>query len=183
MFVVKGVDAAMCNSVRPADEIERVVKKYSNMLFRICLVMLCREQDAEDALQDTFLKYISKAPAFNDAEHQKAWLIRVATNICNDMGRFRLRHNHVNINDLSDYYETEESADILEAVLLLPQKYKIVIHLHYVEGYDMGSISEITGISIAATKKRLQRGREMLKLEYRKGRFLNERKSIEKSTC
>ena len=173
----------MDNSVRPADQIENTIKTYSDMLFKICLVMLCSEQDAEDALQDTFLRYISKAPVFNEAEHKKAWLIRVATNICNDMGRFRLRHNHINIDDLSDYYETEENADIIEAVLCLPQKYKIVIHLHYIEGYDIGSIAEIAGISIAAAKKRLQRGREMLKLEYRKESFPNERKSIKKGTC
>ena len=173
----------MDHAVRPADEIENVIKTYSNMLFKICLVMLCSEQDAEDALQDTFFKYISKAPVFNDAEHQKAWLIRVATNICNDAGRFRLRHSHINIDELSDYYESKEDADILETVFLLPQKYKLVIHLHYVEGYDVASIAEISGASIAAVKKRLQRGREMLKLEYRKERFLNERTTVEKGTC
>ena len=173
----------MGDSVWPTEEIESVIKKYSNMLFKICLVMLGGEQDAEDALQDTFLKYISKAPVFSDTEHQKAWLIRVTTNTCNDMGRFRLRHNHVNIDDLSNYYQSEESADILEMVLMLPQKYKIVIHLHYVEGYDVESIAKITGISVAATKKRLQRGREMLKLEYGKERVLNERKAIEKGAC
>ena len=173
----------MDNTVRPADEIENVIKLYSNMLFKLCIVMLCNEQDAEDAMQDTFMKYMSKAPVFNGAEHQKAWLIRVATNICNDMGRFRLRHNHANIDDLSDYYESEETAEVLEAVLRLPKKYKAAIHLHYVEGYDVRSIAEIAGISVAAAKKRLQRGREMLKLEYGKECLLNERKSIKKGTC
>ena len=47
----------------------------------------------------------------------------------------------------------------------------------------MESIAKITGISVAATKKRLQRGREMLKLEYGKERVLNERKAIEKGAC
>ena len=167
MFIVKGVDIGMENPSRPADEIENVIKTYSNMLFKICLVMLCKEQDAEDALQDTFLRYIKKAPVFNEQEHQKAWLIKVATNICNDMGRFRLRHTHLNIEEFKDYCQSEENADIMETVFSLPQKYKLVIHLYYIEGYDVGSISKITGISVSAVKKRLQRGREMLKLVVR----------------
>lgn len=151
------------------------------MLFKICLIMLCNEQDAEDALQQTFLKYISKAPIFREAEHEKAWLIKVATNICKDMCRFRSRHNHINIDELSDYCKSEENTDILETVLSLPQKYKIVIYLYYIEGYNVEGLAEIIGISIAAAKKRLQRGREMLKLEYGKECFWNEQKSVKKS--
>ena len=136
------------------------------MIFRVCLVILCNEADAKDATQETFLKYITKAPSFNDSEHQKAWLIRVATNICKDMCRFKKRHTHVNIDELSDYYQMPESAGILEDVLSLPPKYKVVIYMYYIEGYDVTNIASIVGISVSATKKRLQRGREMLKLEY-----------------
>ena len=156
----------MDNSIQPADEIEYVITTYSDMIFRVCLVILCNEADAKDATQETFLKYITKAPSFNDSEHQKAWLIRVATNICKDMCRFKKRHTHVNIDELSDYYQVPESASVLEDVLSLPPKYKVVIYMYYIEGYDVTSIASIVGISVSATKKRLQRGREMLKLEY-----------------
>lgn len=53
------------------------VMKYSDMLYRICIVMLCNEQDAQDVVQDTFCRYLEKRPVFRDAEHEKAWLIRV----------------------------------------------------------------------------------------------------------
>ncbi|MHB1454884.1 MAG: RNA polymerase sigma factor [Saccharofermentanales bacterium] len=150
------------------DEVRRAVEDYSNMLFKICIVMLCNEYDAEEAVQETFLRYMTKAPAFNGAEHEKAWLIRVATNICRDMQRFRVRHQHLNIDDLYDYYRTEENSGILEAVMKLPQDYKIVIMLFYIEGYNVDGISQITGASVSAVKKRLQRGREKLRLDYRK---------------
>ena len=151
---------------RSSDELESVIDDYSNMIFKICLVMLCNEQDAEDALQEVFMRYLSKAPVFNESEHQKAWLIRVAVNICKDLQRFRFRHNHLDIDELSDYCVTDESTGIMETVMMLSQRYKSVILLYYVEGYDVGSIAEILGISVSAVKKRLQRGREMIKLEF-----------------
>lgn len=151
-----------------SNEVRRAVEDYSNMLFKICIVMLCSEYDAEEAVQETFLRYMTKAPAFKGAEHEKAWLIRVATNICRDMRRFRFRHQHLNIDDLHDYYKIEENSGILEAVMKLPQDYRIVIMLFYIAGYNVDGISQITGISASAVKKRLQRGREKLRLDYRK---------------
>lgn len=72
--------------------IENLVKEYSNMLFKICMVILCNEQDAQDVLQDTFCRYMEKAIDFRDKEHEKAWLIKVATNRCRDIHRQRMRH-------------------------------------------------------------------------------------------
>ncbi len=143
---------------------ESLICEYGDMLFRLCFVLLRNEQDAEDALQETFLRFLSKAPQFNDNEHQKAWLIRVATNISKDIRRFRLRHTHLNIDELSNYCASEEHTGTLEELLTLPPKYRIVVHLHYAEGYDVDSIASMLDISASAVKKRLQRGREMLKI-------------------
>jgi RNA polymerase sigma-70 factor (ECF subfamily) len=135
-------------------------------------VQLCHKQDAEDALQDTFMRYIAKAPAFREGEHEKAWLITVALNICRDMRRFSGRHRHENLDDLTGYAETKENTGILETVAALPPKYKSVILLHYIEGYGTAEIAEILRLTVPAVKKRLQRGREQLKLEIEKERLL-----------
>ncbi len=79
-------------SARPPDAIETAINKYGNMLYKICFIMLQNENDTEDAIQETFIKYYQKAPPFKDSEHEKAWLIKVATNQCRDMLRFRTRH-------------------------------------------------------------------------------------------
>lgn len=151
-------------SVRPADcDIERVVQEYSNMLFKICFLILCDEFDAEDAVQETFYRYIRKAPVFRSGEHEKAWLITVATNVSKNMRRFRLMHTHVNVNDLHDFYETDSESALMESVLSLPTKYKLVIHLHYYEGYKTNEISKMLGVSQSTVLKRLQRGRTLLK--------------------
>ena len=157
------------SAVRPTDdEIEDTVKKYSNMLFKLCFTMLSNSADAEDAVSETFLRYITKSPVFNDSEHKKAWLIKTSSNICKDKHRFNARHNYINLDDISEFCRDEEDKDILENLLSLPDKYKTVIHLFYIDGYKSGEIAKILNISPSAVRKRLQYGRKLLKLEYGK---------------
>ncbi len=144
--------------------VEALVKEYSNMLFRICMVMLCNEQDAQDVLQDTFCRYLERAPGFNDKEHEKAWLIKVATNRCRDIHRQRRRHPWIDIDEVTASCEMPEQSEVLEALVRLPDKTKIVTYLHYIEGYKISEIAPMLGISAQAVKKRLQRGREELRL-------------------
>ena len=63
-------------STRSADGIESIMHTYGNMLFRLCLITLGNASDAEDAVQETLIKYLQKAPKFENAEHEKAWLTR-----------------------------------------------------------------------------------------------------------
>ena len=133
--------------------VEEVVMKYSNTLFKICMVVLGNPQDAQDALQETFCRYMEKQPVFREEEHEKAWLIKVATNICRDMHRFRIRHPQINLEELAEYYTAPEQGEALAEVLLLPAKLKIVIVLHYIEGYRTDEIAAILNISVSAVKK------------------------------
>lgn len=167
VLVVREVDGVISKSVRPTDDIDSIVRQYSKMLFKICLVILCNEQDAEDAVQDTFFKYFRKAPAFDSVEHEKAWLITVASNICKNMRRFKAMHKQLNIDELYDYYETHKDATLLEALMLLPDKYKTVLLLYHVEDYKVNEIAQILTISPSAVKMRLQKGRKLLKEKYR----------------
>lgn len=147
---------------------QRAVCEYGNSLFRLCSVMTGNRDDAEDAVQECFLKYVEKAPDFNDTEHEKAWLIRVASNICKDILRKRKHQSFVSLDEIRNLGVCEDNAQILELLISLEEKYRIVIHLHYVEGYKAREIASMLGISEAAVKKRLQRGREALKEIYEK---------------
>ncbi len=147
-----------------SDYIKELVDKYSNMLFRICYCILCNRDDAEDALQDTFLKYLTKAPAFENDEHEKAWLIRVATNISKNMLLLRRKKN-LDVEELEDIGVTYEDRYVFEAIMDLPVKYKIVMALYYIEGYPVKQTAKIVGATEEAVRKRLQKGRELLKLE------------------
>ncbi|EFI66166.1 MULTISPECIES: RNA polymerase sigma factor [Lysinibacillus] len=149
-------------------DIERIVDKYGNMLFRMCLVILCNENDAEDVVQDTFITYLTKSPPFNDSEHEKAWLITIATNRCKNMRRYNIIRKHMDINDLQLYCKDDENYGLIEHLMRLPNKHKIVLLLYYVEGYKVDEITKILGITTSAVKKRLQRGRELIREKYRK---------------
>lgn len=156
-------------------DIRETVIKYSDMLYRICIVILCNEQDVQDAVQDTFCRYLEKTPDFHDEEHEKAWLIRVATNICRDMIRFRLRHPKICIDELEnslaapEHMEKGHSKETLRELLELPVKQKTVIYLHYVEGYQIKEIADILGITEGAVKMRLCRAREQMRMTWKEG--------------
>lgn len=155
-------------SARLADDIEHAVQEHGDRLFRICLVLLGNERDAEDAVQETILKYILKAPAFEGREHEKAWLIRVATNQCRDMQRFRLRHPQVNLEELNNYAQDARDCEVFDALMRIPPKFRLVMILHYVEGYRTEEIARMIGKSASAVKMRLQKGRKLLAEEYGK---------------
>lgn len=154
------------------EEINELVNKYSSLIFRISYCILCNSEDAEDAVQETFLKYITKAPEFNSEEHRKAWLIRVSANISKNMLMFRLRRETVNIDDIENIGISENDFEIFELIMSLPAKHKTVMTLYYVEGYKSKEIAEIIGISEETVRKRLQKGRELLRIEFEKEKLL-----------
>ena len=154
------------------EEIKELVEKYSSLIFRISYCILCNTHDAEDAVQETFLRYITKAPEFNDEEHRKAWLIKVSANISKNMLMFRLRRDTANIEDFENIGITQNDYETFELIMNLPAKYKIVMTLYYVEGYKSKEIAEIIDINEDTVRKRLQKGRELLKKEFEKEQLL-----------
>ena len=106
------------------NNLKKVIDTHGDNLYRICLIMLGNKQDAEDVLQETFLKYMQKAPKFRDDTHEKASLSRCVSNMCKDMLRFRKRHRYENIDDLEVPYIMEEDRLILEEIMTLSTKYK-----------------------------------------------------------
>ncbi len=137
---------------------------YSPMLYRICVVMLGNEADAQDAVQDTICRYLECRKEFRDREHEKAWLIKVAQNRCRDMRRFQMRHPKVSLDEISTNYENPEHSQVLAELVALPLPVKSAVYLHYIEGYKTTEVSQMLGISVNAVKKRLQRGRKLLRL-------------------
>ena len=158
----------MENAIEKELEIKRIMNDYGNILFRICLIMLGNSHDAEDAVQETFFKYLQKAPEFKEKEHEKAWLIKVASNRCKDMLRFRTRNMETDMESICEFMQDSTDSGILEALMTLPEKYRIVLILYYVEQYKTEEIAKVIGKSASAVKMRLQKGRRLLKEKYQK---------------
>lgn len=156
------------SSARPADGIETVIHTYGSILYRLCFIMLGNESDAEDAVQETLIRYLQKAPQFKDANHEKAWLITVASNRCRDLLRVRKRHPQIDSENLQGISACPSDSGILEALMTLPEKFRLVLTLYYVEEYPMEEIARIIGKTPSAVKMRLRKGRKLLEEVYRK---------------
>lgn len=147
---------------------------YSKLLFRIAFLHLGSLQDAEDVLQNVFIKLLYHSPNFKDDEHEKAWLIRVTQNHCKNLLKSASHRNHY---DLNDEITADKSGDILKAIDIsnkisaLPTNYKTAIYLFYYEDLSVIQISKILGLSQSAVKMRLKRGRELLKTELEEYRY------------
>lgn len=151
------------------NRLEDLVNKYENTLFRTALAILGDRAGAEDAVQDTFLRYLEKRPEFTDANHEKAWLLRVTANTCKS--RLRTYKLHPVAELLEDYpADTAEESGVLEAVLALPPKERAAVHLFYYEGYSTEEIAAITGQRPGTVRSHLSRAREKLR-ETLKGDF------------
>ena len=123
--------------------------------------------DTEDAVQATFIKLMEYKGTLRDTEHEKAWLIVTASNLCRDILRKWWRKN-INIDTVSDSKKTMavfERDEILELVLALPVKYKIPVYLYYYEGYKAVEIAKILGKNESTIRSYLHSGRNFLKID------------------
>ena len=153
-------------------EFEKILRKYGDSIYRIALVHTQNEMDAQDIVQEVFLKFARNASQFQSDEHIKAWLIRVAINMCTDLKRSAWNRKTTELNDEclpAEEFTTGES-ELYQAVMSLPVKYIDVIHLFYYEGYSIKEISRITEQKENAVKTQLSRGRVLLK-ELLKGEY------------
>lgn len=162
MLIIKNQLSDIKNNISNA-YIECTFEKYSKMLFRICFSQLRNIDDAEDAVQDTFIKLMTNAPQFQSEEHEKAWLIKVAANICKNINKFNIRRNAYSLDEVQEIGISDEDSGVFDAIMSLPSKYKIVMDLHYIEGYTASEISEITGVKPDTVRKRMQTGRNKLR--------------------
>jgi len=137
--------------------------QYGNAILRLAYSYLHNLSDAEDILQETLIKYMSSAPTFQNSEHEKAWLLRVAANLSKN----KIDYNEIRKTDeLADTLKAEENENlsfIWDAVKMLPQNYSSVIHLYYQEGYSTKEISKILCRNESSIRSDLKRGREKLK--------------------
>lgn len=151
--------------MRSEEEINKAIDRYSDMVKRICFCHLKNEADTEDIFQNVFLKYLLYDGIFENAEHEKAWFIRVTINACKDFLKSLLRHRTLPLDVLAketvDFHSGH--CDILHAVLSLPPKYRDVIYLHYYEGYTAAEIAKILKARENTIYSHLSRGRSMLK--------------------
>ena len=141
-------------------KLEACYETYADMLYRIALSYLRNADDAEDAVHDTFVKYVHHLLRFRDEGHERAWLIRVTVNRCKDLIK---RQVHRPLEEAMEIAAPEAESSVLSLLNALDENYRMAITLHHLEGFSVEETADILQISVSAVKMRLLRGRQMLK--------------------
>lgn len=142
---------------------EALYRCHVKTVWNVCITLLRRPADAEDAVQETFVRLLRSNPEFESEEHEKAWLIRTAQNVCkNDLARARRRD--VPLENAADAaHSAPEIDETLAALRTLPEQYRIALYLHYYEGYSAVELAGLLLRPASSIRSDLRRGRERLR--------------------
>lgn len=147
---------------RTQNNITETIEQFSDMIYKIALSYAKDKPTAEDILQDVLIKYMTDTTEFHDIEHKKAWLIRVTINECKQFFRSGWNKRKIPLEDVYSFEKPERHV-VFYAVMDLPIKYRIVIHLFYYEEMSIKEISKVLKINENTILSRLHRGRKLLK--------------------
>ena len=147
-----------------AQQAGRFVEAYADPILRLCLTYSLTREDAQDICQTVFVKLLSEPREFESAEHERAYILRMASNACKDILKSPWRQRTRPLEDGFQVPAPEaEDGSVLSAVNTLPPHYRAVIYLFYYEGYQAAEIGKILGVPTATVPTRLARGRAKLK--------------------
>ena len=149
-------------------ELERLVAQYQGAVLRTCYLYLCDRSQAEDAVQETFLKVYRNLDSFRGESSEKTWILKIAMRTCYDMNhsgwsRFFNRRVTPEMLPEASVPFTERDDALTQAVMRLPEKLRRVIILYYYQGLSVREIAETLGITQPSVSNRMKRGREKLK--------------------
>lgn len=143
-------------------EFEEAVEMYADTVFRAALSVTRSREDAEDAMQETMLKLYRSGMEFESADHTRFWLIRVAINEARRT--YRWRNRVAPLEELGDIpFEAPEESGLYEAVMSLPERYRVPVYLFYYEDMSTETIAKILRCPVSTVGTRLSRARERLK--------------------
>ena len=134
--------------LRTNKELAEMYQRNINRVYKLCYIYLKNAIDAEDAVQSIFLKLLQSNVYFNDYEHEKAWFITTTKNHCKDILKSWWKRQRVDFETLPDMAskdEDKQNIEIISKLLALPEKYRVVLHLYYLEDYSVKEIAKLLG--------------------------------------
>jgi len=164
-------------------EFEKIAMVHTDALLRTALRMTKNEGDSEDLVQETLLKAYRFFDRFERGSNIKAWLFKIMTNIfINNYRQKSRKPSGVSYEEIDDnflYHQLEGSigksadpeeilfsklmdSDVRKAIDELPEDFRSVVVLAFLEGFSYEEIAEITDIQLGTVKSRLHRARKLL---------------------
>ncbi|MDE6660115.1 MAG: RNA polymerase sigma factor [Eubacterium sp.] len=147
--------------------------KYCNLIYRTAYQYVFNIQLAEDVMQEAFVKLLTCDKHFQNDEHEKAWLLRVAINLCKNILKSKAYQNLELKNETSPIESTfEENADnkiaITNYLKRLNSEQRTAIFLYYFEGFRIKEIAKIMKMKENTVKSHLKRAKQNLKMNIEK---------------
>ncbi len=152
------------HQLRNKDVIETIFKRNANTVYRIAYLRTSSIPDAEDIMQEVFLRFIKHEPYFENEQHEKAWFIRTTINRTNSFFTSAWKRRSVALEDDIVHYDSYNDGSVLDAVMQLPKDISTAIHLFYYEEMSVKEIADSMNKSESAVKSLLFRGRKLLKI-------------------
>ena len=145
--------------------IEGIYIKYRDRVFAVGFNYFRNSMDADDVVQETFLKLLRSNKDFESEEHLRNWIMKVAVNECKRVTLSSWFKRRESLEEYADKLVFEEAGDrdLFDKVMRLPKNYRQVTHLFYYEGYSVKEIAGILGIRETTVTTRLSRARKKLK--------------------
>lgn len=145
-----------------------VYERHIDTVYRICYSMTGNQQDAEDIAQTVFISLLESHQHFMDSEHEKAWLIVIAKNKCIDLHRKWWRKKVVQF-DLTEMEwfgaNTFEHSELEDNLRKLPSIHRLLLYLHYYEGYKLAEIAKMLNINVNTVKTKMRSAKKRLRFE------------------
>lgn len=147
------------------EEFTDIAKQYSDNIFRIAFNYCRNRDDSDDIVQNVLIKLYRSDKKFESNEHIKNWIIRVTINECKKLLVSPFKKNTISLETISETitFENQEESDLYYAVMELPQKYRIIVHMYYYEDYSINEIAYMLEENSSTVATRLQRARKRLK--------------------
>lgn len=154
----------MPSLLRTDKEITDIYYRNVDTVYYVCYSFMKNKPEAEDMVQETFLRLISTGKHFENERHEKAWLIVTASNLCkNSLKKHWRREESIDANPALENRVAKSDNEVLEAILALPREYKTVVYMYYYEGYSGEEIARYLHCPHATVRTRLARARKLLK--------------------
>jgi len=141
------------------------VEQYQNMVYRIALHYFGNPYDAEDIVQETFLRLYGQEQHFESADHLRRWLMRVTVNLCKDTLKSPWRKRRVALDQIPEQpsFDRTEQKELYREVMALPEKYRTILNLYYYEELSTKEIAALLNVRQTTVTTRLSRARARLK--------------------
>ena len=154
----------MPSLLRADKEIIAIYERHVDTVYRLCFSFMKNRAEAEDMVQETFLRLLSTPMEFESEKHEKAWLIVTASNLCKDsLKKWWRKHEDIDDCRAISYEQSFGDPTILKAILDLPKDYKTAVYMYYYEGYTTVEIAGFLRCPETTVRSRLSRARAMLR--------------------